>query len=98
MDREIVLGKLDTEYLKSVYRRAVRNKWVERYVSGIEISGLENLEALRGRQFVGFSNHLSHLDYIILGKLFLKNLPVSEFPRIVAGKKILIPEFCLHSA
>jgi len=87
-DESGILGDFDYQYISRQFRRAKEHKWIERYVDGIEVLGLENLKQLRGRQFVCFSNHKSHFDYIGLGYLFLENLPVDNFPRIIAGKNL----------
>ena len=88
MDDNVIVGKLDREYMLGVYRRGTGNKWGERYVSEVDVQGVENLALVGNQQFVGFGNHQSHLDYMLLGRIFLENLPIDNFPKIVAGKNL----------
>ncbi|MBM3233861.1 hypothetical protein FJZ19_02075 [Candidatus Pacearchaeota archaeon] len=83
-----ILGDFDYPYIASRFERARKHKWIERYVSGISVSGIENLRALKGRHFVCFSSHRSHFDYIGLAYLFLQQLEIGDFPRFIAGKNL----------
>lgn len=88
MGNNRILEDFDYPYIASRLGRANEHKWIARFVSGIEIEGLDNLRALRENHFVCFSNHRSHFDYIGLGYVFLQNLRVEDFPRIIAGKNL----------
>lgn len=83
-----ILGEFDYHYLLSQFQRAKEHKWIKRYVTNIEIKGLDNLILLKDKHFVIFSNHKSHFDYIGLGYLFLEHLYLHDFPRIIAGKNL----------
>ena len=88
MGNDGILGDFDYKYIASRLRRAREHRWIERFVNGMNAEGLNNLRALRGRHFVCFSNHRSHFDYVGLAYLFLQNLGVDDFPRIIAGKNL----------
>jgi len=88
MRNDEILGDFDYPYIASRLRRAREHRWIERFVNGINVEGLDNLRALRGNHFVCFSNHRSHFDYVGLGYVFLQNLRVEDFPRIIAGKNL----------
>lgn len=88
MENDRILGDFDYPYLTSRLKRAEEHRWIGRYFNSIEVEGQDNLRALRSQQFICFSNHRSHFDYIGLAYLFLNNLRINDFPRVVAGKNL----------
>lgn len=63
-----------------------KTKLLKLAVDNVNILGQEHFPEIKGKQVVYFPNHLSHLDYVLLGYNFVKhNLP---YPVFVAGKNI----------
>ncbi|MGC9309396.1 MAG: 1-acyl-sn-glycerol-3-phosphate acyltransferase [Candidatus Nanoarchaeia archaeon] len=87
MNRKIT-QPLDVNYLTEQYEKWRKRAKIYNYVDDINLTGIDNLRELEGQQFMHFSNHLSHFDYMLLGWLFLENLPVDEFPKFLAGKNL----------
>ena len=82
------MNKTKKESLERAIKRAEKNKWLKRYFNGIYLIGRENIASIKNEQFIAFSNHLSHWDYIQLGYLFVRELPLERFPTIIAGKNL----------
>lgn len=90
-DREEIVGIFDYPYMESRLKRVAEHNWMGRFVDSVEVKNLENLLNVKGRQFISFSNHKSHFDYLALGFLFLQHLGVREFPRFATGTNLDSP-------
>ena len=88
LERTDVLANFDQFYLQAFRQLAEKHGFVYKLVNNIITQGEERLGELDGKQFVMASNHRSHLDYMIHGKILMENLPIDQFPRIVAGKNL----------
>ena len=88
MVRPITVGALDHEYMLETHQRGINHKWHQRYFKSAELIGLENLASIGSSQFFGFSNHVSMWDYLEFGNRFIENLPIENFPRIIAGSNL----------
>jgi len=42
-DESGILGQFDYRYLQERFERAREHRWIERFVDGIEVHGLDNL-------------------------------------------------------
>ena len=64
----------------------LKEKYIEKFVKGIEISGEENILKMEKRQMLYLPNHLSHFDYVVIP--YLINMNGLEHPAIVAGSNL----------
>jgi len=66
------------EDLKKIY--------LEKFVSGVEIFGEENLSILKDEQALYLPNHVSHFDYVVIP--YILNMNGLMHPIIVAGSNL----------
>ena len=85
-----ILADFDIEYLNEVLNTAERRGIWRRFFDDYVVIGKEHLEDMRANRdsFVGFGNHVSHFDYIFIGKVFKEMDALKDFPRITAGTNL----------
>ena len=72
--------------LREMFEEVRKREIISRFSSSINVYGEENLEKLRGKQFVAFSNHESHGDYFGYGYWLMDK--GFECPLFTAGRNL----------